>query len=298
MKLGLSSYSFRPLMDNGAMGIEDVFDWLAAHGAEHLEIATLSVAPPGGDMDYELGADSDTLARIRAASGKTGIPVSGLCIPASFIAPDPAARQAQIARAKRYVELCSDMEVEFLRHDVVPWSLRAADTAAFEREFPGIVDACGQIAAHGQRHGVTTSVEDHGFFMNSSERVKRLLHAVDLPNFRMTLDVGNFLCVDEDALTGTRASLPHASFVHLKDFYVRRTNPGPGWLETDGGQYIRGAVFGYGDLPTAMILKAIVASRYDGFVSLEYEGNEPTLFGCQTGLETIRRMLAESAGRG
>lgn len=41
-----------------------------------------------------------------------------------------------------------------------------------------------------ERLGVTASIEDHGFFMNSSERVKRLLQAVDSPNFKMTLDVG------------------------------------------------------------------------------------------------------------
>jgi sugar phosphate isomerase/epimerase len=45
-----------------------------------------------------------------------------------------------------------------------------------------------------------------------------------------------------------------------------------------------------------MILEAVVASGYDGFVSLEYEGNEPTLFGCETGLANIRRMLGEIRG--
>lgn len=293
MKLGLSSYSFRPLMENGSMQIEDVFSWLREHGAEHLEIATLSVAPNGADVNYEMAADADSLARIRSASRETGIPVSGICIAANFMNIDAAERKAQIERAKRYVELCGDMGVRFLRHDVVHWAHRLTDTAEFEREFAGIADACHQIATHAQAYGVTTSVEDHGFFMNSSERIKRLLYAVDLPNFKLTVDVGNFLCVDEDPLMGTRASLPHASVVHLKDFYVRRTEPGPGWLKTYGGQYIRGSVFGYGDLETRTILESVVASGYDGFVSLEYEGNEPTLFGCETGLNNIRRMLAE-----
>ena len=293
MKLGLSSYSFRPLMQNGTMTIEDVFAWTRDHGAEHVEIATLSVAPEGADANYDLGADGESVARIRAAAKETGIPVSGICMPGNFI--DPATRSDAIALTKRYVELCDGLGVRFLRHDVVPWALRT-DTDVFEREFAGIADACQQIATHAERYGVTTSVEDHGFFMNSSERIKRLLHAVGLPNFRMTLDVGNFLCVDEDALTATRASLPHASFLHLKDFYVRRTYPGPGWLETTGGQYIRGSVFGFGDLETRMILQSAVEAGYDGFVSLEYEGNEPTLFGCETGLANIRRMLEEIRG--
>lgn len=291
MKIGLSSYSFRPLMLDGSMRIEDVFAWVRDNGGEHLELATLSVARPGEDMQYDLGADREMLDRLKAASAETGIPISGICIAANVI--DKDTRRAQIERVKRYVELCDRLDVRFLRHDVVPWSLRATEAAEFEQAFPVIVDACREIAEHAERLGVVASVEDHGFLMNSSERIKRLIHAVGLPNFKMTLDVGNFLCVDEDPLMATRASIRHASFVHLKDFYIRQAKPGPGWLETLGSQHIRGSVFGFGDLPVTEILRSVVQSGYDGFISLEYEGNEPTLFGCETGLANARRLIAE-----
>ena len=291
MKLGLSSYSFRPLLTNGSLQIGSMFDWLSANGAEHLEIATFSFSQPGNEAAYDLVTDTETLAQIQAASTRTGIPISGICMGAKFAFVDDAERRAQIDQVKRQVELCNRLEVGFLRHDVVLWSHRLTDTAAFESVFPAIVDACHEIATFAATQGVTTSVEDHGFFMNGSDRIKRLLHAVNQPNFRFTVDVGNFLCVDEDALVATRASLADASFVHLKDFYVRRTSPGPGWLETLGGRFIRGSVFGFGDLETEKIVQAVVASGYDGFVSLEYEGNEPVMFGCETGLGNIRRML-------
>jgi L-ribulose-5-phosphate 3-epimerase len=294
MKIGLSSYSFRPLMLDGSMRIEDVFAWIRDNGGEHLELATLSVAPVGEDMQYDLGADQETLDRLKTVTAETGIPISGICIGANFI--DADTRRTQIERAKRYVELCDRLDVRFLRHDVVPWSLRATEAAEFEQAFPVIVDACREIAAHAERLGVIASVEDHGFLMNSSERIKRLIHAVNSSSFKMTLDVGNFMCVDEDPLMATRASIRHASFVHLKDFYVRPTKPGPGWLETLGGQHIRGSVFGFGDLPVTEIIRSVVQSGYDGFVSLEYEGNEPTLFGCETGLANARRLIAEVTG--
>lgn len=295
MKLGMSSYSFLPMLANGSLQIEAMFDWMSAHQAEHLEIATFSFAQTGKEAEYDLASDTETLRRIAAESARTGIPVSGLCMGANFIHMGADERQAQIASVKRYVELCNRLEVGFLRHDVVQWSYRTTETAVFEREFAGIVDACQEIARFAAEQGVVTSVEDHGFFMNSSERVKRLIHAVDLPNFKFTLDVGNFLCVDEDAVVATQASLADASFVHLKDFYVRRSAPGADWLETRGGQFIRGSVFGFGDLPTQTIVDAVVASGYDGFVSLEYEGNEPTLYGCATGLANIRRMVEQAS---
>lgn len=293
MKLGLSSYSFRPLLANGTLQIEGMFDWMKANGAEHLEIATFSFSPPGEEADYDLTKDTATLERLTAASARTGIPISGLCLGAKFAFVDAAERRAQIEQVKRHVELCKRLGVGLLRHDVVIWSQRLKQAAEFEGVFAGIVEACQEIADFAAGHGVTTSVEDHGFFMNGSGRIQRLLHAVDRSNFKFTVDVGNFLCVDEDAVVATRASLADASFVHLKDFYVRRSSPGAGWLETLGGQFIRGSVFGFGDLDTKTILSDIVASGYDGFVSLEYEGGEPSLFGCETGLANIRRMLAQ-----
>ncbi|WEK04934.1 MAG: sugar phosphate isomerase/epimerase [Candidatus Devosia phytovorans] len=294
MKLGLSSYSFRPILADGSLTIEGLFDWLKAQGAEHLEIATFSFAEAGKEKGYDLSVEHEAIARIEAAVARTGVPVSGLCMAASFISPGE--RQGQIDMVKRHVDLCKRLGAPFLRHDVVPWAYRLTDTAEFELEFPGIVSACREIAEYGATQGVVTSVEDHGFFMNSSERIRRLLHAVDHPNFRLTVDVGNFLCVDDEPHVATKACLPYASFVHVKDFYVRGFEPGPGWLETYGGQYIRGSIFGFGDLDTHALLESVVASGYDGFVSLEYEGGEPSLQGCEIGLNNLRRMLDEVRG--
>lgn len=292
MKLGLSSYSFRPLLANGTLTVGGMFDWLSENGAEHLEIASFPFARQGDQTGYDLTRDSEIISAFARASARTGIPISGICIGASFAFNSQEERRSQIDLVKRHVELCRRLEVQYLRHDVAPWSHRLKDTAEFEEQFGGIVEACQEIADYAAERGVVTSVENHGFFMNSSGRVNRLIHAVNRPNFKFTLDIGNFLCVDEDAVVATKAALPQAGFVHLKDFYVRRTSPGTGWLETLGGQAIRGSVFGFGDLETSMIIEAIVASGYDGFVSLEYEGNEPSLFGCATGLDNARRMLA------
>jgi sugar phosphate isomerase/epimerase len=295
VKLGLSSYSFRPLLADGRLTIETLFDWLQAHGAEHLEIATFSFAEPGSEQTYDLASDEETLQRLEAASARTNIPVSGFCMAANFIGPE-AERRSEIDKVKRYVELCNRFNAGFLRHDVVPWHLRPQTTDEFEREFAAIVAASREVTEFGAARGVVTSVENHGFFMNSSERVLRLIHAVGNPNFRFTLDVGNFLCVVVEPHVGTRRGLPHAGFVHLKDFYLRRAEPGPGWLKTMGGQFIRGSVFGFGDLDAKALIESVVASGYDGFVSLEYEGGEPSLYGCEVGLQNIRRLLAEVRG--
>ncbi len=117
-------------------------------------------------------------------------------------------------------------------------------------------------------------MENHGFFINNSERLRHLVYAVDRPNFRMLLDVGNFLCLDEDPLAAVPRSLPMAAVVHLKDFLVRDDRPGDGWLTTAAGRSILGTIVGHGDLPVRALVGLIAASGFDGPVSIEFEGLE------------------------
>ena len=294
MEFGTSSYSFQKLLKAGDIGIEGVFDQISGSGGTHMELATLTVGPGLEDMmDYDLSGDAETRKRLEAASRESGVTLSGMCIPASFIDEDRAARRAQIDRAKRYVDLCADMGVGFLRTDVVPWSMRPESYAQVEALFPIIVEGCAEVVEHAAARGVVTSIENHGFLMNGSERCRRLVQAVDSPHLRMTLDIGNFLCVDEDPFVAVNNCLGIASYVHVKDFLARKHYPGPGWLKTMGGRHIVGTVFGFGDVETRAIVRRILQSGYDGYVSLEFEGNEPPLMGCDTGLKNVIRIFDE-----
>ncbi|SFZ85927.1 Sugar phosphate isomerase/epimerase [Devosia enhydra] len=295
MKAGFSSFCFKPLLLEGSMDVPAMFRWIAEQGATHLEIATLTFTPKGRDSAWELTDEPELLAALVAGAQETGVEISGICIPADFTSEDADERAAQLARAKRAVDTCARLGARYFRHDVTEWARKEADYAEFEALFPRIAELSQALADHAAPLGVTTSVENHGFFMNGSERVLRLIAAVDRPNFGATIDVGNFLCVDEEALIGTRRLASAASFVHLKDFHVRRNaiGRGPGWLRTQFGQEICGSVIGYGDLPLVDIVAALRAAGYDGYVSLEFEGNEPVLFGCETGFRNMGRILAE-----
>ncbi len=294
MKIGLSSFSFSDKMLTREMSIVDVIEWIGKSDSEHLELATVSFSPRGTDTVWNFDDDPDLIETIRSTAATNGVELSGMCMPADFIG-EAAERAAQIERVKQHIRLSDSLGIRYLRHDVTQWARKIRDVAEFEEKFATIVDASAEIARFAARYGIQTSIENHGFFMNGSEHVRRLIAAVDEPNFKTTLDVGNFLCVDEDPLVATRANLPEASFVHLKDFYIRPYNsfPGEGWLTTTGGNYLLGSIVGFGDMDTEGILSAIVASGYDGYVSIEFEGNEDCLFACETGLTNVTRVLEE-----
>ncbi|MBW5448201.1 hypothetical protein GE107_19295 [Cohnella sp. CFH 77786] len=96
--------------------------------------------------------------------------------------------------------------------------------------------------------------------------MQALIHETGRENVRTTLDIGNFLCVDEESTVGVRNNLPYASMVHIKDFYRRPSyqNPGEGWFRSSGGQYLRGAVAGQGDIDMGQVLRLIRESGCDG----------------------------------
>ncbi len=292
MKIGISSYCFAEKMMSGDMSVAKVLDWVGASGADHMELAVVGLTSQSSELGWNLDDDPDLVDTIAAAVAKSGVELSGMCIPASFLDSDTGDVRGQIERAKHHIELADKLGVRFFRHDVTKWGHKDEGIADVEASFPALVEASKEVAQHAAKYGITTSVENHGFFMNASERVRRLVYAVDEPNFKTTIDVGNFLCVDEDPLIAVRRNLPYASFVHFKDFFLRTVNPGDGWLETSGGNYILGSIFGFGDMDTRGIVKEVVDSGYDGYISLEFEGLEDGMLGATRGLANIRSMVA------
>ena len=57
--------------------------------------------------------------------------------------------------------------------------------------------------------------------MQESRRVEKLIQTVKHPNFGLTIDMGNFLCVNEDPISAVKRVAKYAQMAHVKDFHVR-----------------------------------------------------------------------------
>jgi len=283
MRIGVSSYSFASAFEKGTMDILGAIDWVADSSASHMEI---SIAGLGS----QLIDDPELVEQIRERAESRGVPLVNYVVAADFRDPDIG---AQIERLKAHLHVAHILGIRLFRHDVVAWSWREKDQAEFERTFEAVVPICREIANYAATLGITTSVENHGMSMNNSERVRRLVEAVDLPNFRVTLDIGNFLCVDEMPQSAVPQTLPYASVVHLKDFYIREFSPGEGWLTTVADRSILGAIVGFGDLPMRSLISTIKSSGFNGPISIEFEGLEDSLVGAGIGLANAQRIWDE-----
>ncbi|MNC25700.1 hypothetical protein D3C75_737990 [compost metagenome] len=83
--------------------------------------------------------------------------------------------------------------------------------------------------------------------------------------------------------------------VHLKDFYIRPQDrhPGEGWFQSSGGNWLRGAIVGQGDIDMPRVLQLVKESGYDGYISIEFEGMEECRKGTRLGLEYVKRTWNE-----
>lgn len=286
MKLGLSSYSLWQSIRQGRMTIVDAIRWVAEHGGEHIEIVP---------MGFDLQANPEWIDEIVRAASDMGIDVSNYAVGNNFITATKEDLAHHIAVLKHHVDIASRLGVKLMRHDVASRPIEQTTIQQFEQDLPILVLACREVADYAAQYGITTSVENHGYYIQAADRVQRLVHEVDRPNFKTTLDIGNFMCVDENSVVSLKKNLPLASIVHLKDFYWRPSyqDPGEGWFQTAAGNYLRGAITGQGDIDMREVLRVIKHSGYDGYLSIEFEGMEDCELGSRIALANIRRLWSE-----
>ncbi|MCD9024969.1 sugar phosphate isomerase/epimerase family protein [Cohnella silvisoli] len=285
MKIGISSYSLWQAIQTGEMDIIQAIGHIADMGGEHVEIVPLG---------FDLIANPELIDAIKRKANEVGIDISNYAIGANFAGLDEQAYEREIERVMREVDVAAALGVKLMRHDVA--NSEDKSIRQFTKDLPKLAEACRRIADYAAQFGITTSVENHGYYIQASDRVQALINEVDRPNFRTTLDIGNFVCVDENPVTAVRKNIPYASIVHVKDFYIRpeTSDPGEGWFRSTGGNYLRGAIVGHGDLDIRSAFRIVHQSGYDGYLSIEFEGMEPCKEATKMALNNVRRLWEET----
>lgn len=319
MKLGISSYSLNKRLRTGEMSLFDVIDWAVEHQCEHLELVpfSLPLLREDGSIDY------DYVKRVRDKAGEAGLPLSTFSLNACVIKPTADEHKRELDRIRMYMDMAHFLGIKKMRHDTCsgqhPEGLNTPEQ--FERDFPVFVDAVRELADYAAGLGMSTTLENHGLYVNGADRMIRLLNAVDRQNVGMTLDVGNFLCVDDVPEVAVGKCIRYANMIHLKDFYIRKkermlpqegmytagarsprpTPPTPeelrrmpprlGYVGTASGRTIlRGAILGQGDMDIWDILATIKSSGYDREISIEFEGMEDCCAATDICLRTARHI--------
>ena len=292
MKIGVSSYSFSRLVRAGEMQQIEVIAKAREIGFDVIEFSTIAV-PAGKTLP-------DFAAELREEAARTGIEIANYTIGADFLKGSGGDLQAEIERVKAEVDIAEILGVPGMRHDASGgFAADHAGPKSFDAGLPRLAAGCRGVTEYAATKGIKTMVENHGHFCQDSMRVEKLVTAVDHPNFGVLIDMGNFVCVDDDPTTAVGRLMPYAFHCHAKDFHLKPgtdTFPGQGWALTRGGNYRRGAIIGHGNVPVVQCLRVMHKTGYKGVLSIEFEGMEDVLTGIQIGHDNLRRFVAMVQG--
>ncbi len=282
MKISVTSYSFGSYINEDKLGYLGIIDKAAELGFEGIE--------------YTEGAwqkDPDAAKKIYARCEEKGVPAIMFAIGADFLRGDI---KDEIARVCKLVDLGAEMGVHRMRHDIASVPAYSITTGrSYDAVLPRLVEGVREVTKYAEQKGIMTMTENHGYFSQDADRVEKLINAVNHPNFGALVDLGNFMCADEDPTISVGKMAPYALHVHAKDFFLKSgmdVNPGAGWFGTRAGNYLRGTIIGHGDAKIYQSVQTLKGVGYDGYITVEFEGMEDNILGIKLGKENLARFIA------
>lgn len=280
IKTSVSSYSFGWENNETEEGVLKIIEDAAALGFEGIEFI---------DPACE---NTERAKLIREKCAEKNIAPIIFCVGANFAVADESAMRDEVKRVQGLVDLAAEMGMKMLRHDIAYGHMKMPQTKSYDAVIPFMAKGILEVTKYAEQKGVRTMTENHGFFSQDANRVERLINAVDHPNFGALVDIGNFMCADEDPTVSVGIMAPYAFHVHCKDFYKKsgcEIDPGEGWFKSRGGNYLRGAVIGFGDAKAAQSIGILKNAGYDGYMTVEYEAGEDPMWGIKVGRDNMLR---------
>ncbi len=277
MKFSVSAYSFGDYREENSLGIFGIIDKAAEMGFDGIEFVE----------DYWLDWPDEEIKKVGQYARDKGLSTVAFCVGADLIN-----KEGEVERVCGLVDKAALLGVSMLRHDITGGRKGKKNGIGYACLLPELKEKCTQITEYANKLGIKTMTENHGYFSQDADRVASLIDAVGNDNFGVLLDLGNFMCADEDPSLSASRLAPYAFHVHCKDFLYKKgteINPGDGWFVTRAGNYLRGTIVGHGEAKIAQSLGMLKRKGYDGFISLEFEGTEDNLVGIKMGLSNIKR---------
>jgi len=287
MKTCVTTYSYHHYFDDNQLGYLGVIDKTKEIGFDGIEF----IGRPN------LEARPETAKEIKERCAEVGLEVVSYTVGADFINGSNGDLKDEIARLCKIIDYAAELGAPRLRHDATG-GFKDGRTCCrgYDDALPRLIQGCREVTKYAEQKGIKTMTENHGGFSQDANRVEKLINGVASPNFGALVDIGNFMCADEDPNVSVGIMAPYAFHVHAKDFYWKsgnEINPGAGWFRTRAGNYLRGSIIGHGAARAYQSLQILKRSGYDGYVSVEFEGAEDPLVGIQMGLDNIKRFIAD-----
>lgn len=264
MKIGVSSYSYSQYLKSGKLTLISVIAKAAEMGFEAIEFTNLP---------EDTAENRKALAmQIKEEADRVGIDLSAYVCGGKLLCDTKELQQAEVERLKGELDIANILGVKLFRYDVL---YKLPQHTSFDAVLDEVAPAMRQLAQYGESLGIMTMIENHGHTFQDYDRIEKTYYAVNHKNFGLLIDIGNFMCADEDNVMCVSRLAHLARHVHLKDFIKKdfySTDSKEHHFRTRGANYLLGVAVGDGDAKTVQCLTILQNAGYDGYIDIEFEG--------------------------
>ena len=273
-RIAVSSYSFWRFRNNELRSIEKCIDLSAEMGFDGFEI-----------LHRQMQDESNrALQRIKRRAFLNGLDLCGFSTHQGFLSPDKEKRQRNIDHTIRLIELAYNMGIPTMRVNTGTWGTSKNFDELMKKKgiesplegytdedgFGWVIDAYEKCLKTAQRCGVILGLENHWGLGRTADGVLRIVNTINSSWLKATLDTGNFL---ENMYPQLEKLAPHAVLVQAKTYYGGGT-----WYTLD--------------LDYNRIAQIIHKHNYNGYISLEFEGNENYRTAIPKSLSLLRKSFS------
>lgn len=272
IKLSVSSYSYWHFKGD-KYPIEKVIDEAARMGLDGIDILHRQMA----------GEDNAYLQKLKRHAFENGIALTCLSIHQGFVFPDKAERQKNVEHTLHCIELAAKMGIPSMRLNTGRWNtIKSFDEfmknrgqepaiAGFSEDdaFGWCIESVAECVKRAEELGVLLALENHWGLAATPQGMLRIHQAINSPWLQLLMDTGNFL---ENPYDKLEIIAPKTCFVQAKTYYG-------------------GGVWYSLDLDYERIVNILKKVNYQGYISIEFEGNETAESGVRKSVEMLRKYI-------
>ena len=271
-RFAVSTYSMWQFRNKDLRSVDTCIDLAAKWGFDGVEI-----------LEMQLTDTSNAkLQKLKQQAFVNGLDLCGYSTHQGWVSPDAEVRKKNTEKTIRSIERAYQLGIPTMRINTGRWrTTKTFDELMKNRGiepilegyteedgYKWVIDGISSCLPTAEKCGVTLGLENHWGLGRTPEGVMRIVKAIKSPWLKTTLDTGNFL---EDPYDRLEVMADDAVLVQAKTYYGGGT-----WYTLD--------------LDYPRIAKLLRKHKYNGYISLEFEGKEDP----RTAIPKSLKMLQEA----
>jgi sugar phosphate isomerase/epimerase len=293
MRIAVSMWSYFQSWRAGKLDLGGFIREAKKAGADAVELLDFFYNEPSKDRVEEFAAAylAPKRKQIEEALKETGLPVPIFSVSNNFAKADRELRELALRKIHFGVD-------EALRYGAEVVRVFAGDVSpgvTFRQAYDWILEGLELASNYAEPKGIKLALENHGTLAGRSDQVLKIIEDVRGMCLSEVLganpDTGNFLLVNQPSHEAIRAVAPVAYMVHFKDF-VREPagHEGFAYEALDGTRYV-GMAVGEGEVHLGECIAALKDTAFDGWLSVEYEGEEDPMTAVPRSIQNAHKYL-------